>query len=68
MKQTIDNNNMQLKKLLRQSVIKSVSYIQTMLEILQNMDDMTLEQARVKLEKERERYLKKNNGVEIINH
>lgn len=54
---------MTLKKLLRQSIIKSVSYIQIMLDILGNLEQSTLEDVKNRLLIEKDRYLKKNNDI-----
>lgn len=54
---------MQLKKLLRQSVIKSVSYIQVMLDTLGQIYIVKLEEVKVKLSIEKERYIKKTQEI-----
>ncbi|CDW71328.1 nli interacting factor-like phosphatase family protein [Stylonychia lemnae] len=61
LKQSIDIISMCLKKLLRQSIIKSVGYIQQMLEILSTLENQTYEEASQRLTLEKERFIKKSN-------
>jgi hypothetical protein len=56
---------MNLKKLLRSSIMKGVAYIQAMLDILDTIDSVSIEDAKYKLSLERERHLRKNPETSV---
>eukprot|EP00347_Sterkiella_histriomuscorum_P024267 403331725 len=65
LKQAIEMNGLNMKKLLRQSIIKSVSYTQLMLDVLSNNEDWPLDLIIKKLLIEKDRYMKKYPDIFI---
>ena len=63
LKQQIEINAMSIKKLLRQSVIKSAAYIQIMLDVLSTTETLNVDEVRAKLNTEKDRYLRKNQEI-----
>jgi hypothetical protein len=59
MKSNTDANSITLNKFLRSIIMKGMSYVQTMLQIMKDADTLSIEDVKYKLSVERERYQKK---------
>ena len=65
MKSNNENIINALKKLLRTYIMKGVSYVQGMLDVLTDTESVSVEEAKLKLAVEKDRFSKKNYEIAL---